>query len=335
MANLAKDQNSVNVSGGVSDVDGTTIIPFQVNAVTGRLKVSAILSGSYVTSIDSNLVIPTIVGQNGNVLGVSAGALAWVTSGGVTSVSGTTNRITVTGSATPVVDISASYVGQTSITTLGTIGTGTWQGGVIAGQYGGTGIANTNKTITVGGNFAVSGFPLTLNLTATSTVAMPVSGTLVTWAGTETLTNKTLTSPIIATISNTGTLTLPTSTDTIVARATTDTLTNKNIQFRVDGAGASTSLTPSTDYYDAEVVTSLAGTITVNNPTGSPAQLQRLIIRIKDSGTAHAITWDTQYRGGTDVALPTTTTASKTLYTGFFFNSTDTKWDIMFSNNGY
>ena len=45
----------------------------------------------------------------------------------------------------------------------------------------------------------------------------------------QTLTNKTLTSPIISSISNTGTLTLPTSTDTLVGRATTDTLTNKTI----------------------------------------------------------------------------------------------------------
>jgi len=45
----------------------------------------------------------------------------------------------------------------------------------------------------------------------------------------ETLTNKTLTAPVISTISNTGTLTLPTSTDTIVGRDTTDTLTNKTI----------------------------------------------------------------------------------------------------------
>jgi hypothetical protein len=44
-----------------------------------------------------------------------------------------------------------------------------------------------------------------------------------------TLTNKTLTTPVISTISNTGTLTLPTSTDTLVGRATTDTLTNKTI----------------------------------------------------------------------------------------------------------
>jgi len=50
-----------------------------------------------------------------------------------------------------------------------------------------------------------------------------------TLTGTETLTNKTLTAPIISSISNTGTLTLPTSTDTLVGRATTDTLTNKTL----------------------------------------------------------------------------------------------------------
>lgn len=53
----------------------------------------------------------------------------------VTSVSGTTNRITSTGGITPVIDISASYVGQASITTLGTIGTGVWQGTAIADTY--------------------------------------------------------------------------------------------------------------------------------------------------------------------------------------------------------
>lgn len=44
-----------------------------------------------------------------------------------------------------------------------------------------------------------------------------------------TLSGLTLTSPVISTISNTGTLTLPTSTDTLVGRATTDTLTNKTL----------------------------------------------------------------------------------------------------------
>ena len=42
-------------------------------------------------------------------------------------------------------------------------------------------------------------------------------------------TSPTLTTPVIGSITNTGTLTLPTSTDTLVGRATTDTLTNKTI----------------------------------------------------------------------------------------------------------
>jgi hypothetical protein len=58
-----------------------------------------------------------------------------------------------------------------------------------------------------------------------------------TLAGSETLTNKTLTAPVISTISNTGTVTLFTATDTVVGKATTDTLTNKTI------AGASNTLT--------------------------------------------------------------------------------------------
>jgi hypothetical protein len=48
--------------------------------------------------------------------------------GTVTSVSGTANRITSTSGATPVIDIAATYVGQASLTTLGTITTGTWNG---------------------------------------------------------------------------------------------------------------------------------------------------------------------------------------------------------------
>jgi len=60
-------------------------------------------------------------------------------------------------------------------------------------------------------------------------VGTVVGGGVVTETGTQTLTNKTLTAPKISSISNTGTLTLPTSTDTLVGKATTDTLTNKTL----------------------------------------------------------------------------------------------------------
>ena len=64
----------------------------------------------------------------------------------VSSVSGTLNRITSSGGTTPVIDISASYVGQSSITTLGTIATGVWNGTALGAAYGGTGINSSAST---------------------------------------------------------------------------------------------------------------------------------------------------------------------------------------------
>ena len=98
-------------------------------------------------------------------------------------------------------------------------------GTVVTPAQGGTGVANNAAmTVTGSGNFAY-----TRTLTGTTNVTFPTTGTLATLAGSETFTNKTLTTPIISSISNTGTLTLPTSTDTLVGRATTDTLTNKTL----------------------------------------------------------------------------------------------------------
>ncbi len=55
---------------------------------------------------------------------------------GVLDVIGTADRITANANS---IDIASTYVGQSTITTLGTITTGTWQGSVIAALYGGTG----------------------------------------------------------------------------------------------------------------------------------------------------------------------------------------------------
>jgi len=60
-------------------------------------------------------------------------------SGNTMDAVGTANRITVSADA---IDIHASYVGQDTITTLGTIATGVWQGTTVAVGYGGTGLAS-------------------------------------------------------------------------------------------------------------------------------------------------------------------------------------------------
>lgn len=69
----------------------------------------------------------------------------------------------------------STWAGSANITTLGTIGTGTWQGGVIGTAYGGTGVANgANNTITFTGNYTLG-----LTLSDNTAVTLPTSGTLV------------------------------------------------------------------------------------------------------------------------------------------------------------
>jgi hypothetical protein len=134
-------------------------------------------------------------------------------SGNTLNVVGTNNRISISADA---VDIASTYVGQASITTLGTITTGTWQGSVIAGAYGGTGVDNTGKTITLGGNLTTSGaHATTLTTTANTTLTLPVTGTLATLAGTESLSNKTITSSSFSgtTIAASGAVTFTSATD--------------------------------------------------------------------------------------------------------------------------
>lgn len=72
-------------------------------------------------------------------------------SGSTFNVGGTTNRISVSADA---VDIASTYVGQSSITTLGTIGTGTWQGSTVAVSYGGTGATTLTGLIKGNGTSA-------------------------------------------------------------------------------------------------------------------------------------------------------------------------------------
>lgn len=119
-------------------------------------------------------------------------------SGNTINAVGTAGRISVSSDA---IDIDTTYVGQATITTLGAITTGQWTSStVIAGQYGGTGVANTGKTVTLGGNLTTSGaHATTLTTTATTSVTLPTTGTLSTLDGAETLTNKTLTSPTLTT----------------------------------------------------------------------------------------------------------------------------------------
>lgn len=92
---------------------------------------------------------------------------------------------------------------------------------------------------------------------------------------------------------------------------------------------SSTTPTPTGDRKHNELyVTALAAAAELQAPSGTATNGNKLVVRIKDDGTARALTYNAIYRG-VAATLPATTTISKTLYMGFLYNSADTKWDLV------
>jgi hypothetical protein len=162
-----------------------------------------------------------------------------------------------------------------------------------------TGWVQTNTVGTIGtdpiafSQFSGSGtYSAGTGLSLNGTTFSIDTGTTVDLSTAQTLTNKTLTSPVIGTISNTGTLTLPTSTDTLVGRATTDTLTNKSVSL------GSNTLTGTLAQFnsaltDADFV-SLTGTETLTNKTLTSPTITTptLTLSTSSSTTEGVIAWD-------------------------------------------
>jgi hypothetical protein len=116
--------------------------------------------------------------------------------------------------------------------------------------------------------------------------------------------------------------------------SSTNTLTNKRVTPRVSSEESSATPTINTDNVDAHSITALATNITsmTTNLTGTPTNFQKLLIRIKDDGTARTIAWGASFEART-VALPTTTNASKVLTVGFIYDTVTAKWGCVASGD--
>ena len=167
---------------------GTDAINWTLFSTSGTLIAGAGLSKNGYT-LEVNVANGIEVSSDNVQLASSVAGAGLTYSSGVLNVVGTADRITVNADS---IDIASTYVGQSTITTLGTIGTGVWQGTIINPTYGGTGVNNGSKTITLGGNFTHTGaHTLGLTTTANTSVTLPTTGTLATLAGTESFSNKT------------------------------------------------------------------------------------------------------------------------------------------------
>jgi hypothetical protein len=144
-----------------------------------------------------------------------------------------------------------------------------------------------------------------------------------------------------ATVSNTLTLagtdgttmTFPSTSATIARTDAANTFTgNQTLRAvpRVTSISSNATWSPNADTDDVyEITAQAADATTISNPSGTPTNGQKLMIRV--TGTAaRALTWSgSQWRASSDLALPTTTTTTKTMYLLFVYNSTGPKWDLV------
>jgi hypothetical protein len=201
-------------------------------------------------------------------------------------------------------------------------------------------MVTTGDTGTVTSAMLASGVGMTYPGAGIANSTGSAWGTSYTTSGTGTVvalaTGATLSSPVIATIVNSGTLTLPTSTDTLVGRATTDTLTNKTLTnptvtnyvetlYSVTGT-ATLALTNGT----VQKVTT-SGSTTITLPASVSGKSFTVIVYY---AAADAITW----AGGTTLKWAGGTTPTATSATGkydifnFYQDGTNTYGSIFGQN---
>ena len=297
------------LTGKVYEINGTTVLNATTlgSGVTGSslTSVGTIATGVWNGTVVTGQYGGTGVANTGKTITVSGNTIIGSSTHTVAFVTSANTSVTLPTTGTIVNDAVATL---SSLTSVGTIGTGTWQGTVIAGQYGGTGVANTGKTITLGGNLTTSGaFATTLTATATTSVTLPTTGTLATLAGSETLTNKTLTSPSLttptlgvasATTINKVALTAPATGSTLTiadgktfTASNTLTLTGTDSSSVAFGAGGTVAYTGGTlAQFAATTSSQIAGVISDETGSGSLVFATSPTLVTPDLGTPSALT---------------------------------------------
>lgn len=167
-----------------------------------------------------------------------------------------------------------------------------------------------------------------------TTTGSPASGNLTQFSGGTSITSGDLSGDC----ATSGTLATTCTTAggiTIVTTMGTQTVTNKRVTKRTTTGGGAcdtasgSTITPNGDSCDVYRITALATNPTVAAPSGTPTMGQLLMLEFKDDGTGRTLTFNAIYRASSDLTLPSTTTASQKMRLLFYYDSADSKWDLM------
>lgn len=196
---------------------------------------------------------------------------------------------------------------------------------------------DSDRTITLGGNLTTSGDAVTLTMTGPTNVTLPTSGTLATLAGTETLTNKTLTSPVL----NTGVSgTAIKDEDDMASDSATHLATQQSIKAYVDtqvssvSASGSQTSAKSADYTVTDVdnirtvlMTTGSSNRTVTLPTAADNTHRIITVKKVDSGSGTCVV-DGE---GSETIEGSTTITLYAQYESITVQCDGTKWHIVSS----
>jgi hypothetical protein len=280
---------------------------------------------------DGGVKISGLVAANGAISGATKTKITYDAKGLVTSgADATTADIADSSDKRYCTDAQKTVIGNTSGTNSGDVTLASPDHGL--GLTGQVITMGTPSTCTNATSNAVSTTTHTHQVTGFATGAGSCSGTC---SGTNTGDQ---TVPVKATGAeiDTGTddakyVTSKAIADSAVTTATkTQTLTNKRFTNRITTIVSDATPTINTDNCDCVTITAQAAAITsmTTNLTGTPTNFQTLIYRIKDNGTARAITWGASF-ASRGVTLPTTTVISKVLTVGFLYNTVTSTWDCV------